>query len=300
MHIHKINPNLQEHQSFLSQNRKDPITGDSILEGDEVVFCAGCKSVFLRDTWEYLGNQHCEQKETLIEFPIYNTLHLEIEDEILFYHTSGLRSDGVDIPKLVKKSPWRTKRRILSPYQYFLTGWRHILLIVSNWILILLVAILSASFVITSIMLLPLAISMFLPLIHDSYYGSQLSSIYKNFKYNTFYLAKKTIGFSTPYGQKEYILSAEHIEQIVFYQSTGFLADNFFEIHFKNNEVYEKVKCRLPESVYKNSAQIFQALEALSMSASFTIRIKSTNEDIVYHAQKMVDEGNKNVIRTNT
>ncbi len=50
MHIHKINSTSQEHQNFLAQNRKDPITGDSISEGDEVVFCASCKSVFLKDT----------------------------------------------------------------------------------------------------------------------------------------------------------------------------------------------------------------------------------------------------------
>ncbi|WP_338791945.1 hypothetical protein [Bernardetia sp. MNP-M8] len=69
MHIHKITSNFKEHQNFLAQNRKDPITGDTILQGDRVVFCAVCKSVFLSDTWEYLGKQHCEQSETLVEFP---------------------------------------------------------------------------------------------------------------------------------------------------------------------------------------------------------------------------------------
>jgi hypothetical protein len=47
MHIHKISSNFKEHQNFLAQNRKDPITGNSILENDDVCFCAGCKSVFL-------------------------------------------------------------------------------------------------------------------------------------------------------------------------------------------------------------------------------------------------------------
>jgi hypothetical protein len=81
MHIHKINSTFQEHQNFLAQNRIDPITGDSILEGDEVVFCAGCKSVFLKDSWEYLGNRHCEQHKTLPAIPIDTSLVFKISDQ---------------------------------------------------------------------------------------------------------------------------------------------------------------------------------------------------------------------------
>jgi hypothetical protein len=44
MHIHKIHK--QKHVDFLNQNRKDPITGDLIVAGDEIVFCGECKSVF--------------------------------------------------------------------------------------------------------------------------------------------------------------------------------------------------------------------------------------------------------------
>lgn len=67
MHIHKISSS--KHSHFLNEQRKDPITGDLILEGDEVVFCATCKSAFLKTSWEYMGKQHCESKKTLYIFP---------------------------------------------------------------------------------------------------------------------------------------------------------------------------------------------------------------------------------------
>jgi len=67
MHTHIIqNP---RHQAFLNENRSDPITGDAIQEGDEIVFCAVCKSAFLKDTWLYLEKTHCNQSETLGKFP---------------------------------------------------------------------------------------------------------------------------------------------------------------------------------------------------------------------------------------
>ncbi|PIY12713.1 MAG: hypothetical protein COZ18_01425 [Flexibacter sp. CG_4_10_14_3_um_filter_32_15] len=106
MYIHKIDSIFPEHQNFLAQNRKEPITGDSISEGDEVFFCAGCKSVFLKDTREYLEKRHCEQTETLIEFPVQQEMRLKVEDSILFY--TSLPKSGksqASIPSQAKKSP---------------------------------------------------------------------------------------------------------------------------------------------------------------------------------------------------
>lgn len=76
MHIHKIDK--QKHFDFLNQNRQDPITGDLIVAGNEIVFCSECKSAFLKDTWEYLGGKHCNSSETLIDFPIQKVLELRI------------------------------------------------------------------------------------------------------------------------------------------------------------------------------------------------------------------------------
>ncbi|AFM03453.1 hypothetical protein Fleli_1006 [Bernardetia litoralis DSM 6794] len=74
MHIHKISN--QKHIHFLKEERKDPITGDLILEGDEVVFCANCKSAFLKSSWEYIGKRHCESKKTLYIFPHTKTIRI--------------------------------------------------------------------------------------------------------------------------------------------------------------------------------------------------------------------------------
>jgi hypothetical protein len=74
MHTHIIqNP---RHQAFLNENRSDPITGDSIKEGDKIVFCAICKSAFLHDTWVYLDKTHCNQTETLGKFPSSEKLEI--------------------------------------------------------------------------------------------------------------------------------------------------------------------------------------------------------------------------------
>lgn len=54
---------------FLAEKRKDPLTGERFQENDEIVFCASCKSAFLKDSWEYMGGEHCGQLETLAVFP---------------------------------------------------------------------------------------------------------------------------------------------------------------------------------------------------------------------------------------
>ena len=75
IHTHKLS--TQNHFDFLNQERKDPITGDLIQENDEVVICASCKSAFLKSSWEYLGNTHCEQNQTLELVPKQSKLELK-------------------------------------------------------------------------------------------------------------------------------------------------------------------------------------------------------------------------------
>ncbi len=67
MNVHQID--VQKHADFIAQERHDPITGEKILVGDEVVFCASCESAFLLDSWTYLEGKHCGQKDTLSVFP---------------------------------------------------------------------------------------------------------------------------------------------------------------------------------------------------------------------------------------
>lgn len=61
---------------FLKENRQDPVTGDEFFVGDEIVFCASCKSAFLQDSWEYMGSKHCGQTATLNNFPVSSKLKL--------------------------------------------------------------------------------------------------------------------------------------------------------------------------------------------------------------------------------
>ena len=67
MTIHTLEK--EKHYDFLSQNRIDPITGDILQEGNQIVICASCKSAFLADSWEYMGKKHCDQSITLTNIP---------------------------------------------------------------------------------------------------------------------------------------------------------------------------------------------------------------------------------------
>ena len=74
----------EKHQHFLSEQRNDPVTGDSFSEGDEVVFCSVCKSAFLKDSWVYMGNKHCDQRVTLPIFPKSKVFYLKKPIELSF------------------------------------------------------------------------------------------------------------------------------------------------------------------------------------------------------------------------
>ncbi|MEM6299967.1 MAG: hypothetical protein AAF740_14860, partial [Bacteroidota bacterium] len=74
IHTHVINPYY--HADFLAQNRQDPITGEALQANDRIVFCAHCQSAFLEESWEYLGGEHCGQKNTLENFPKQQALTL--------------------------------------------------------------------------------------------------------------------------------------------------------------------------------------------------------------------------------
>lgn len=66
----------RKHSKFLNEERKDPITQDSLEINDEIVFCAECKSAYLKDTWLFKNEECCNQKYTLSEFPISQPLNL--------------------------------------------------------------------------------------------------------------------------------------------------------------------------------------------------------------------------------
>ncbi|NES18649.1 MAG: hypothetical protein F6K41_06890 [Symploca sp. SIO3E6] len=67
VHIHEVNEG--RHERFLREGRRDPFTKETLKHGDRVVFCARCKSAFLESSWEAMRGRHCDQTETLAEFP---------------------------------------------------------------------------------------------------------------------------------------------------------------------------------------------------------------------------------------
>ncbi len=73
--IHHLDKTVDS--EFLNQGRIDPITGEKIEEGHRIVICAACKSAFFIEIWEYLGENHCNQSETLTEIPKPKQLFLE-------------------------------------------------------------------------------------------------------------------------------------------------------------------------------------------------------------------------------
>ncbi len=93
IYSHFIDKN--KHTHFLAQNRQDSITHEIIEEGDEVVFCSVCKSVFIVDSWEYIGRSHCNQSKTLKKIPALRSLSLDKKkikkrNKVAFYkHYSG-------------------------------------------------------------------------------------------------------------------------------------------------------------------------------------------------------------------
>lgn len=89
MNIHILEQ--QKDSDFLKQERIDPITGDILQQGDEIVICASCKSAFLADSWLYMNARHCNQTHTLLEIPKQEVVKIDREsrnerlDKLAFY-----------------------------------------------------------------------------------------------------------------------------------------------------------------------------------------------------------------------
>lgn len=117
-HVHTLQKKIHTH--FLQQNRKDPITGESIQENDKVVICAGCKCAFLLDSWNYMHQTHCNQEDTLAEIPVQVSLVIlkKQEEEIIPFRFTDLDKPSTDIDD--------------EPQNYFLL--KMFLVIISGWI----------------------------------------------------------------------------------------------------------------------------------------------------------------------
>lgn len=106
------------HANFLAQNRIDPISGDAIQENDKVVICASCKSVFLIDSWNYINQTHCEQKETLKKIPIPISIihHKKKEETPPFQFTQKYQISNNEVPSNTRSSFLNALLLILSSF----------------------------------------------------------------------------------------------------------------------------------------------------------------------------------------
>jgi hypothetical protein len=99
MTIHTLEK--EKHNDFLKQERIDPITGDILQEGDQVVICASCKSAFLVDSWGYMDYKHCNQTHTLREIPKQEAVKIDREsrnerlDKLAFYQFRTVKNSEV-------------------------------------------------------------------------------------------------------------------------------------------------------------------------------------------------------------
>ena len=90
-----------KHHYFLLEKRRDPVTGEVFQEGNEVVFCARCKSAFLKESWEYLGKKHCNQIFTLKTFPKpLSKLQLKLKESVLYLRKTE-KDKGISVIGIV-------------------------------------------------------------------------------------------------------------------------------------------------------------------------------------------------------
>ncbi|WP_291725319.1 hypothetical protein [Bernardetia sp.] len=214
MPTHKINLHSKEHQDFLAQNRKDPITGDTILAGDEVVFCAGCKSVFLKDTWEYLRGQHCEQNETLIEFPLSaNSIQLQKSEKLLFYSYLTSKDNSFSNIPNIDRDTW--KYRGTPQPQNTISFSIYVVALISVF-----VGITGAMVYNNPLFVLALVIFLAVLFVIKHFYASvnahEINTFHNNFNSEVFYISNKSIGFSTKYGVEDYTSSFADIASLSF------------------------------------------------------------------------------------
>jgi hypothetical protein len=277
MNIHKIDSTLKEHQNFLAQNRQDPITGDSILENDEVVFCAGCKSVFLKDTWEYLAKQHCEQTETLIEFPISSKeIYLKTKAELLFYTYLHSKNGFTDSIPVTNKSIWKyIGRKLSSNHELFNDLFYLIVLLCIGGGIALIVQTDKVAFILLSIF--STVFLFWLRYYLNDENKKKLNTFHKDFSDNVFYISDKNIGFSTSDGIEEYVLDFRLVESLYF----SFIHPNSFSSKAGNCSIIDKnnkeTLFRIDYFDVKTNDSFLKTIYFLNQNYDIKINIKTSD-----------------------
>lgn len=121
MAIHTLQK--EKHHDFLKEERIDPITGDILQEGDDIVICASCKSAFLVDSWEYMDRKHCEQTHTLREIPKQEVVKI---DKSSIYLNVDIEINAISNKKAAEKASLNLTLPFIALFYTFIYFTNHI------------------------------------------------------------------------------------------------------------------------------------------------------------------------------
>ncbi len=287
MHTYILHADL--HKELLTQNRIDPITGDAIQEGDEVVFCAGCKSIFLKDTWEYLGKKHCNQSQTLRNFPFSST-KLKLGNDILYYQSaSGIKMVELEITPKMKG--WVYKENNTGKYHNYLFGekeysFKSIFYVLSFALLLLLNIIFTSQLIFFFSFIFVLGAYPFIKYLKMNEYKKKLISNYKKITEQSFLIKPNGIAVCSAYGIKEVFLHSKQLKAVTLVDLGGF---------FKSEVIFEyqnkTIKVPVRDYPLENDSFYFtKALARLSIGLNFPITLFIKNENRIKLANQLIEE----------
>ena len=96
IHTHILDQN--DHDFFLSQGRREPVSQEPLKPGDEIVICGLCGTAYYASTWEEFNGclTHQQPNNTLAEIP---------QNENVYFHEPVIEYFRVDKPKFIPGQP---------------------------------------------------------------------------------------------------------------------------------------------------------------------------------------------------
>lgn len=278
------------HKELLAQNRIDPITGDAIVEGDEVVFCASCKSIFLKDTWEYLGEKHCNQSQTLGNIP-FISIELKLSSDILYYQSIP-ESEKTIFEISPQMEGWTYKENNTGKFHTYFYGEKETDTKVGIYAFIFFllasinIALKSELFFFFSILIFIFAYPI-LRHIAISSYRRQLINTYQDITEETFIIKTDGIYICSPYGIKEIFLHSNKFKAITLSYLGTFSSKEIVFEYGQEKSICIKIDSFISEEVFFT---LLKTLGRLSQGLDFPITLYINDERKIKQAKQLIDE----------
>ncbi|AFM05579.1 hypothetical protein Fleli_3248 [Bernardetia litoralis DSM 6794] len=278
------------HKELLAQNRIDPITGDTIQEGDEVVFCAGCKSIFLKDTWNYLGKKHCNQSQTLKHIPS-SFKEIKLGNDILFYQ-SIQDSGNTHFEISPQMEGWAYKENNTGRFHAYFYGEKEASVKVGIYafmfflLLILNIPLKNEILFILSLFLFILSYPIFRYFLTQKYI-EKLDTNYKKINEHSFIIKPNGISICSPHGIKEIFLHANKLKAITLSYLGTFSSK---EIVFEYDQE-KSIRIKIASFFYEDDFLVFlKALARLSQGLDFPITLYMKDDEKIKMANQLIKE----------